>query len=745
MMERVDQVLELVALEEGQAPAQGGRRVRAIGVTADVVNGNRRRYGRPVLERALAHLTQHLHESPGQGRLIALGEAEHPSDKGGRPSLLETVVKWQAANLSGNQMLLEGTILPTSKGRDMMTLVEHGVPVGVSLRGYGAWEPVDVDGETVNEVTELVFTGFDFVLEPSDPYARLIESLQEADGSPGESEMSEELKVGIGIVQDVDEEVQRRLDVEAQKRRIGELEGQLAEAQRAQAELDARKRAEAVEAAIGEATRALAYGELNDAFVQAVRDAQPASAEAVAEVVARKRKEYDAILSKAKLAAMGKVQVQGPVFERETGQPEFTKPAFLIVERMAQRGMGTVRKWHEVTTPGELFARRYLEAFDVTYRRELLAEAQMLQEAEQTGDLNLPYSVSRAIVAEAVPELVAASVFDFDLADTSPTRIYYEAYSAESGATATITDETYTADLDDWVALAHGRVIPGTLVVELGGTSTVKTEYTDYVVDYANGKVMILSTGSISNSADLDVTYQYNSVREGEMAAIQRGKGTLSYQTIELKADRLAQQISDEAVTFARTQLGWDATTRTLAMLVREIREMIDQGVMRRAIAAAHIAANSGGTWTSSTDSYALLVARIGTAKVAVQNDNYEPTAILMSLTNADKLSNWDGFTAGGMRVDTMQRPGLLGAGDTGLRIKGLPVFASKHMPDSKALVVNREAVQHRVLASKPMSMRGPYPSYSSTNLVAAEQYFIEEYNWTDSLIAAKAGYITIA
>ena len=98
---------------------------------------SRRAISRSVLAEAVARLNGHLHESNGQGNFVATGEAEHPSDKGGRPSLLETVIKWEAAGLSGDSVLLEGVILPTSKGRDILALVENGVPVGVSMRGYG--------------------------------------------------------------------------------------------------------------------------------------------------------------------------------------------------------------------------------------------------------------------------------------------------------------------------------------------------------------------------------------------------------------------------------------------------------------------------------------------------------------------------------------------------------------------------------------------------------------------------------
>ena len=728
--ERIDQALSLI--EETDGATDGARRVSAIGLTANVVNANKRRYPRAVLERALSEIN--IMESVGQGRLIATGEAEHPSDKGGRPALLETVVKWQAAQMQGDQVLLEGLILPTAKGRDILTLIEHGVPIGVSMRGYGRSKATKEAGETVQEVQELKITGWDLVAEPSDPYARLLESRQE------ETDMEEQDK---DLLAKLEEARKQREDLERQN---AETLKALTEAQAAQAELAERKRIEAVEVAIAEATKELKYGDaLNKLFVEAVRAAKPAQAADVASIVEAKRTEYDAIAAAGKMASMGKgVEVKGPVFEAQTGQPEYTRAAYHFTERLAERGYGRIRDLREAKTPAALFARRYLEQYDAAHKAQLLSESQrLLTEAEQVSDLNLPYSVMRSIVAEVAPELVALSVFDSGFADSSPTRIYYENYAAETGAQPTVTDEAVTADLGEWVSLAHARIQPGTVVVTNSGGGTTYSEYTDYLIDYANGRLYTVAT--ITDGQALKVDYIYDATRGGELSAIQRGKGQLAFQTIELAADRLAQQISDEAVTYARTQLGWDATTRTMNMIIREIRQMIDTGIMRLAIAQAHISGNSGGAWTAATDTVDALVQKIGVAKVAMQNKFYTPSAILLSMTNADRLSNWSAFAVWLNRADASQAPGALGPGDTGLRVKGLPVFASTEMPDTKILVAHRELVQYRVLASKPMTMKGPYPSYHTDGkLIAADQYYVEEYNATVALIADKGAFVTV-
>jgi len=106
--ERVNANITLEEAQEGKA-----RRIKIEGaITANVVNGNSRRYPSTVIETAVAELRSHLNESAGQGRAVqVLGEAEHPSDKGGRPNLLETIVKWEEVTFDGARVDVVGRIL----------------------------------------------------------------------------------------------------------------------------------------------------------------------------------------------------------------------------------------------------------------------------------------------------------------------------------------------------------------------------------------------------------------------------------------------------------------------------------------------------------------------------------------------------------------------------------------------------------------------------------------------------------
>ncbi|MCG3208635.1 MAG: hypothetical protein FOGNACKC_02247 [Anaerolineae bacterium] len=795
-VERIDSAIELV--ESNSPNPDGPWRIQGLGITAGVVNGNGRRYARHVLEAAIREVRNHLRESAGQGRMVLTGEADHPADKGHRaPLLQETIIVWDEIDLNGNQVLIGGNLIGTTLGKDVRVQMQAGVKPDISQRGYGHSVIIEENGQQIEEVLDLVITGYDLVADGSDPNAGVtifesqqpeVKPEQERKMDPQtleelrakypqlvaqiESERDEKqrqlLEAQLKARQAEDERVAREVKAreDALRQQLGIAEGaDLAEALKQQqtqtkAMEEAQKAKDAELARLQEAEQQRQVTEhietvvaetkypddIKKMLAESLAALAPASVEAVDSLMETKRKEYDALMARIELAKRGHggVQVVGPVIERETGTPEFARASFEFTERLVERSLVRRRDLRKAVTPNEIFTRRYLEAFDRAYQSQLLDESRRLrewQEAESTADLNLPYSVSRAIITEAFPELVALSIFDFGLTDTSPTRIYFESYSAESGAQPAVTNEAFTSAHDQWVSLANKRLRNASITVTSNPAGTTYTMYDDYLIDYGNGRIMVLSTGTMANATSFLIDYSYDKVRGGENSPIQRGKGALSYQSIELMADRLATQITDEAITFARSQLGWDAQTRTMMMVVREIQEMIDYGAIRLAVASAVRSGNNGGTWNhSGGDQPNVLVEKLGVAKTAVMIDNYTPVFILLSYTNADLLSNWDGFKRDGFPDAVLYSTGFVG------QVKGLPVYQSNQMPDSHGLIGHRELVQHRVLSTKPMSLKGPYPSFDANgNLIAAEQWYAEEYNATESLVANKGGYVTIS
>lgn len=735
-------VVRLEAQQEGATK----RTVTARLAQGDVINGNNRRYSSAVLREAVA-------KANGGGRL--LGEAEHPADKRQRARFLETIVVWQEIWFDEitKWLMGRGQIIQNSLGLDAIATMSAGVLPGVSLRGYGESQIVREGEREFEEILWIEFTGFDLVLEPGFASAGVenLESLQIK-----ETKMANDVKDDGVNGLDLETLRNTRPDLVAALRKDetapyrqalgigddGDIDKVLAERL---ARLEALERQQAqvrVQTYLNGAVQDLPYpASMRESLLAFV--GQSADEEAAKAKLAEGRKVFDPLAAEMRLRSIGfkgSVDDVRPVIEAELGIPEYARGAFAITETMVKAGLFTPRERKSQTNRNALFAKAYLERYDKIYRQYLIRESREWSEAMLTTQLNLPYSVMRAIIDEAFPFLVAASIFDIGVVEGNPVRVFYEAnFTAESGYSGSVTDEVVTADHGTWVAMNQKRLTFGSVVVTNSAASVTYTEGTDYVVDYADGKLMALAAGAITDGQSLKVDYTYSAMRKGENAAIERARSGVSYADMSLYADRLATEISNETIKFSQAQLGFDAVTRTLNLLAKDVMRKIDSGLLYAGLAAAlQVASNSGGTWTSATDPVAELIEKIGLAKVKVGNRNYDPTFVIMSLTNSDRLSNSDLFTAAGSRPDaTLDVAGYVGM------VKGIPVFNSTNFTDNYILVGNREVVMYRTAGD--MLIKGPYPSYSSNQLLPNEQYYVEEYNGHISPIPGKASSVKVA
>lgn len=766
------------------------RVIKARLAQADVVNENDRRYPRAVLREAVQEARNHLHESLSQGRAILLGESEHPADKRQRPRFLETIVVWQDIWFDENDGWVrgEGTVVETSIGKDAIVLMDAGVLPGVSLRGWGESKIVEEDGQDIEEVQWLRLTGFDLVLEPGfqDAAVEVLESKTEVNemaGKTGTTPTQTDAPAAppadngrpltLEQLREQNPELYESIANQAVEKHKTEQQtaAQRAEAEKAQAaekalrealgigpdhdlqeavkkdrekreQLEARERTRQVEERIAEASKDLNYPSwLKDQVIAYVQESEPETVEEVNGAFEKAKKVFGPLAAKQRLANMGhNISDIAPVIEREANVPEFARASFEISETMVKAGLWTPRD-KRPRNYNRIFTDKYLERFDHLYQRQLMNESSEWTEAMLQTQLSLPYTVVRAIIDEAFPMLIATSIFDTDVVTANPSRIFYEAFfSAESGYEVTVTDEDVTSDEDAWVELDGAHIQYGSVNVEPNGGGSAFAEGTDYVIDYLEGRIMVLASGTIGDATALDVDYVYDAVRKGENAGIERAKSGLRFVDLTLTADRLATEISDETITFSQSQLGYDAITRTLNLLTKELMRNIDSALFGVALAEAlRVASNSGGTWNSASDPVADLVAKIGIAKVKVENRNYTPTFVLMSNTNADRASNWDGFSNAGERPDAdLDTNGYVG------RLKGLPVFRSTNFPDAYILVGNREHVMYRTFGD--MQLRGPFPTYDANRkLVANEQYYLQEYNGRVTPINEKASYVIVS
>lgn len=708
-------------------------------------------------------------------------------------------------NEETGQLELEGQMVESTQGRDAVAVMEAGVFPGLSLRGYGESEIVKEGKQKVEEVKWLRLTGFDLVLDPSFETAGInaLESRQEkntmdedevvTNPSPKGKPVKESKDPGAAapmdaatIFTDHPEVVEQILSMKeakeaaiaAEKRKleeadlararkiIAEQEAKLRNAlgdqsgtadlptvvaelveekQRLAQEAAARQVKEYVEKACD--AKALNYpAELATELAERIISRKPATVEEAKAIMVEERKLTDKTLAwfRTKMKGFNGVSVLGPVLENETGVPEYARAAFEIREALVRRNQIKARDLKKAPiAPSEIFAMQYLEAMDNKFKSKLMEEAKRFEEAELTSDLNLPYSVARVIMMEAFPLLISPNIFDWDMITTNPTSVFYEsAYSAESGTTVAVTDEAVNlAALDTWYSLSNKMIRPGTTVLTSNDGLTTYVFGTDYVIDFIDGRILFPTDGALSAATAYKLDYTYDKVRTGENTVVQKAKATLASVTLQVYANALATEISREAVVFSRSQLGWDATTQTLALLVRELARRTDAGLLGTALAySMSVANNSGGTWNSATDSMQTLVNKLVAAKSKVQNRNYQPSFIVLATTHANRLAaEYDKFTAAGATPGFFlnNQEGFLG------QIGDLNVFHSTQFLEGFALVGNRQIIMQRVF--QPMQLMGPYPSYDGDgNIKRNEQWIAEEFSGHVAPIKSKAAYISI-
>jgi hypothetical protein len=751
-----------VQLLEAQDPAKGTRRIRINDlVVANKINGNKRLYSSDVVEAMVADWQSHLHESAGQGRLkILTGEVEHPTDKGKKHAeYLETVVRWDTLDWNGERLNIEGDLILTSKGKDVAILMEAGVNPGGSIRCIGESKVEKVGGEKIEKVLWVSMNGADLV---GDPSFKNSAELQESTNHQGDEDMNiEELikflkehpdvlkglteahirEMGESQLKSLEESLRAKLGIGKDADIAKVLDESMSKAK----QFDEMQVKSAVETAITEACKELPFGDkLNKLFIEALKTSGAKTADEVKVIAESKRKEYGAMAAEFKLSSMGfgdkgsGVYVIGDVLESETGVPEFARASFEIKESIRKHDNRPMKDLRKNESPAALWTLKLLARFDVENRQSLLQEARMFNEAEAASDLNLPYNYSRAMIMEAFPTLVAANIFDMGVMNVPDERIYFERFVGETGFEVDITNEVVTGGAEGtWYAMTHNRVVPGTAVVTSNPAGTTYDEGDDFIIDYELGKIKFLTPGDIGAN-DVLVTYTYRAIRLGEDVEIERAKMQLDYQLVTAAADRVSDYITDEAIRFSRATLGWDAVARTMANMVQQIRLDIDRGLIEKALGPAlGVASNSGGTWTVATDPWSLLAEYIGYAKVKVGKRYYKPTFVLSSETNADLMSNWDGFTRQGFPNALLDAEGFVGG------VKGLPWFKTTEMRDSWILVGNRQQVSHRVF--NPMLIKGPFQTFGANRkLVAAEQYYAEEYNASICPIPEKAAVVKV-
>jgi len=125
---------------------------------ADTPTANKRFYPRPIIETNLRRLAERI-----EARKV-LGELDHPAD--GRTQLSRVSHVITGLTMDENGVVMgEAEALQTSKGKDLAALMQAGVQIGVSSRGYGS---TVTNSDGIDEVQEdYKLVTYDFVAEPA--------------------------------------------------------------------------------------------------------------------------------------------------------------------------------------------------------------------------------------------------------------------------------------------------------------------------------------------------------------------------------------------------------------------------------------------------------------------------------------------------------------------------------------------------------------------------------------------------
>ena len=169
------EVLGEVAI--GKKKEKIGLRAKVKWQHVDKVNTNDREYPKELLAREIARLAPKLEN----GEIV--GAAYHPEDGVGETT--DTSHKWDKVKIEEDGSCVgELTVLPTSKGSDIITQLQAGVKLGMSSRGFGTTteKTKKIDGEEikyqeVNDDYRLQSFG-DWVINPGVPDAGFIKMVE---------------------------------------------------------------------------------------------------------------------------------------------------------------------------------------------------------------------------------------------------------------------------------------------------------------------------------------------------------------------------------------------------------------------------------------------------------------------------------------------------------------------------------------------------------------------------------------
>lgn len=137
--------------------------LEGITLQGDVINANKRMYPMPVLRESVnAYVEKYLHDNR------AVGELDHPTQSIHKINPDRISHKFVDIREEGSNFITKALVLDTICGKQVRNLIEGGVKIGMSQRGFGKTK--QKNGVALVENLFLV-TLADIVVDPSAPQA----------------------------------------------------------------------------------------------------------------------------------------------------------------------------------------------------------------------------------------------------------------------------------------------------------------------------------------------------------------------------------------------------------------------------------------------------------------------------------------------------------------------------------------------------------------------------------------------
>jgi hypothetical protein len=219
----------------------------------------------------------------------------------------------------------------------------------------------------------------------------------------------------------------------------------------------------------------------------------------------------------------------------------------------------------------------------------------------------------------------------------------------------------------------------------------------------------LFEVGTMSGPVEKTPVEVYNreagvtTLEVAEGGQIKSGRTSYSSVTIEAVGYKLKSTLTAEAIEDAQNAGNLNIVARAIANLAKDITEELDSKLMNLMVtgAAAGNVDVSKGTLTAKEVGNAIVEAVVDSMQ-NVKKKNYRPDFLLVDPTIFGYLAKTDEFVhADKYGTNQLQQTGFMG------KIRGLEVYESNNMADSKAVVGKKRTFGvYKVYI--PMMFRGP-------------------------------------